>query len=50
MTVNTFQRYAISVLEHTICPPPLPTDAQRELMQRLADLSAQKFQEEVPYP
>ena len=45
LAVHTFQSYAISVLEHTISPPKLPTDAQRELMQhqQLADASAKAF-------
>ena len=47
VAVHTFQRYAISVLEHTIHPPQLPTPAQRELMQRLADVSAAAFQQTV---
>eukprot|EP00316_Scyphosphaera_apsteinii_P000553 CAMPEP_0119332028 /NCGR_PEP_ID=MMETSP1333-20130426/81888_1 /TAXON_ID=418940 /ORGANISM="Scyphosphaera apsteinii, Strain RCC1455" /LENGTH=992 /DNA_ID=CAMNT_0007341765 /DNA_START=37 /DNA_END=3015 /DNA_ORIENTATION=+ len=47
VAVHTFQRYAISILEHTISPPPLPTMAQRELMQQLADTSAASFQREV---
>ena len=44
VAVNSFQRYAISVLEHTVAPPPLPTAEQRALMQHLADESAQAFQ------
>ena len=47
LAVHTFQSYAISVLEHTISPPKLPTDAQRELMQQLADASAKAFQAQV---
>merc|ERR1719502_246144 len=47
VAVNTFQRYAISVLEHTISPPPLPSATQRELMQSLADDSAAAFQQVV---
>jgi len=47
VAVHTFQRYAISVLEHTLLPPPLPTDAQRTLMQELADASAASFQRHV---
>lgn len=47
MAVHTFQEYAISVLEHTISPPPLPTAAQRTLMQSLADRSAAAFQKQV---
>jgi len=44
VAVNTFQRYAISVLEHSISPPPLPTAGHRALMQKLADESALAFQ------
>merc|ERR1719502_296246 len=47
VAVHTFQRYAISVLEHTISPPALPTAGQRELMQTLADASATSFQKTV---
>ena len=47
VAVHTFQRYAISVLEHTVAPPPLPSDTQRELMQQLADASAHAFQAQV---
>jgi len=47
LAVHTFQSYAISVLEHTISPPKLPTDAQRALMQQLADASAKAFQAQV---
>merc|ERR1719230_1954057 len=46
VAVNTFQRYAISILEHTISPPPLPSSAQRQLMQSLADASAASFQQQ----
>jgi len=35
------------VLEHTISPPPLPSAAQRKLMQELADTSALAFQKTV---
>ena len=35
------------MLEHTICPPKLPTDEQRSIMQALADRSALAFQKEV---
>lgn len=44
VATHTFQRYAISVLEHTIAPPALPTPSQRQLMQELADASAKAFQ------
>jgi len=47
LAVNTFQRYAISVLEHTISPPPLPSAEERQLMQQLADESAAAFQKQV---
>jgi len=45
--VLTFQRYAISVLEHTISPPRLPTPSERTVMQQLADTSASAFQKTV---
>jgi len=47
VATHTFQRYAISVLEHSITPPPLPTPEQRKLMQTLADESAAAFQRTV---
>ena len=47
VAVNTFQRYAIQVLEHTISPPKLPTPSQRANMQALADASALAFQKAV---
>jgi len=47
VAVNTFQRYSISVLEHTIAPPTLPSEEQRKLMQDLADASATAFQATV---
>ena len=47
VAVNTFQRYAIQVLEHTISPPKLPTPSQRANMQALADASALAFQKTV---
>ena len=47
VAVHTFQRYAISVLEHTVAPPPLPSEKQRALMQELADASASAFQQTV---
>jgi len=45
--VLTFQRYAISVLEHTISPPRLPSPSERTMMQQLADTSASAFQKTV---
>ena len=45
--VHTLQSYAVSVLDHTIAPPPLPTSAQRALMQQLADSSAAAFQQTI---
>uniref|UniRef100_A0A7S2I8X9 Phosphoenolpyruvate carboxylase n=1 Tax=Haptolina brevifila TaxID=156173 RepID=A0A7S2I8X9_9EUKA len=47
VAINTFQKYSISVLQHTIAPPSLPTDAHRTTMQQLADASAKAFQKEV---
>ena len=45
--VHTLQSYAVSVLEHTVAPPPLPTPKQRALMQKLADESAASFQQTI---
>jgi len=47
VAVHTLQSYAVSVLEHTVAPPPLPTPAQRALMQKLADSSAAAFQQTI---
>ena len=47
MAVKTLQSYAVSVLEHTLSPPALPTAEQRRTMQALADVSAAAFQREV---
>ena len=47
VATHTFQRYAISVLEHTVAPPPLPTPSQRQLMKELADVSAKIFRATV---
>ena len=45
--VHTLQSYAVSVLEHTVAPPALPTASQRALMQKLADASATSFQQTI---
>jgi len=47
VAVHTLQCYAVAVLEHTVSPPPLPTDGQRALMQKLADDSAARFQQTI---
>ena len=47
VAVHTLQSYAVAVLEHTVAPPPLPTPAQRTLMQKLADDSAARFQQTI---
>lgn len=47
VAVHALQSYAVSVLEHTVAPPPLPTAAQRSLMQTLADSSAAAFQQTI---
>ena len=47
VAVHTLQGYAVSVLEHTVSPPPLPTPSQRALMQALSDASAASFQQTI---
>ena len=47
VAVHTLQGYAVSVLEHTVSPPPLPTPRQRALMQALSDASAASFQQTI---
>jgi len=47
VAVHSLQSYAVSVLEHTVAPPPLPSASQRALMQKLADESAACFQQTI---
>eukprot|EP00965_Chrysotila_dentata_P189586 6173398-Pleurochrysis_carterae.AAC.1 len=45
VSIQTLQSFTGLILEHSLAPPPLPTPAQRELMQSLADQSAKCFQQ-----
>ena len=45
--IHSFQSYAVTILEHTVAPPPLPTASQRALMQKLSDESAAFFQQTI---
>ena len=44
---HTMERYTTSVLQATLCPPPPPSDAFRNIMQNLSELSCAKYREIV---